>query len=127
MATQNEVATKTTLTSWGRRLFDKRFQYLLDLLVLALAFGFAYSLRFDFAIPKSELNPGLAQLPLVVLVQFAAMNLLGIYTFIWRYVGMSELKPFLAAALWSTLPILILRLILPEEMHSWRVPVSVIV
>jgi FlaA1/EpsC-like NDP-sugar epimerase len=127
MATQNLIATKATLNSWVRRLFNKRFQYLLDLFVLALAFAFAYSLRFDFAIPNDEINPGLAQLPLVVLVQFAALNLLGIYTFIWRYVGMSELKPFLAAAFWSTLPILILRLILPEEMHSWRVPVSVIV
>lgn len=127
MAIQNEIATKATLNSWVRRLFNKRFQYLLDLFVLALAFAFAYSLRFDFAIPKDEINPGLAQLPLVVLVQFAALNLLGIYTFIWRYVGMSELKPFLAAAFWSSLPILILRLILPEEMHHWRVPVSVIV
>src|SRR6266498_3052715 len=127
MATKNEIATKATLNSWVRRLFNKRFQYLLDLFVLALAFAFAYSLRFDFAIPNDEINPGLAQLPLVVLVQFAALNLLGIYTFIWRYVGMSELKPFLAAAFWSTLPILILRLILLEEMHSWRVPVSVIV
>ena len=127
MATENQIATNGTRNNWARRLLDKRFQYLLDLFVLALAFALAYSLRFDFEIPKAEINPGLAQLPLVVLVQFAAMNLLGIYTFIWRYVGMSELKPFLAAALWSTLPVLILRLILTDEMHSWRVPVSVIV
>lgn len=127
MATENPIVTNGTRTHWARRLMDKRFQYLLDLFVLALAFALAYSLRFDFEIPKEEINPGLAQLPLVVLVQFATMNLLGIYTFIWRYIGMSELKPFLAAALWSTLPVLTLRLILTEELHSWRVPVSVIV
>ncbi len=51
--------------------------------------------------------------------------LAGVYTFMWRYIGLAEAKVFLMAACWSALPILLLRLLLPREFQSWKVPVSV--
>jgi FlaA1/EpsC-like NDP-sugar epimerase len=68
----------------------------------------------------------LAQLPLVVLIQFGALNLFGIYAFVWRYIGMAELRPFLKAAWWSFLLIILMRLGLPADFGQWRVPLSII-
>ena len=50
------------------------------------------------------------QLPLVLLIQFGALQIFGIYTFVWRYIGMAEVLPFIKAACWSFLPLLFLRL-----------------
>ena len=68
----------------------------------------------------------MVQLPLVVLLQFGAMHVFGIYSFIWRYIGMAEVAAFLKAAWWSFLPLLVLRLALPDEFAQWRIPLSII-
>ncbi len=102
------------------------FQFVLDLTTLVLAFVFAYLLRFEFAVPDLEMGHLLQQLPYVVLVQFGALLLAGVYSFIWRYIGMGEVKAFLYAALWSGLVLAVLRLSLPASLGSWRVPLSVI-
>ena len=109
------------------RFLSRPVQYVLDLCVLTLAFVVAYQLRFEFQISEFYSRAILIQLPLVVLIQFAALNLVGVYSFVWRYVGMSEIKPFLKAAVWSVLPILLLRLLLPENLGLLRMPISVIV
>jgi FlaA1/EpsC-like NDP-sugar epimerase len=119
-----------TLERWsprGPRLLTRQLQFTLDLLVLVSAFAFAYLLRFDFDIPREVLLGALIQLPYVVLMQFAAMNLAGVYAFIWRYVGMAEVRTFLNAAWLSALPIVGLRLTLGDAFKDWRVPLSVIV
>ena len=108
-----------------QRLLNRPVQYIFDLLVLALAFVIAYNLRFEFKITEIELHKMLAQLPLVVLIQFGALNLFGIYSFVWRYIGMAELRPFIKAAWWSFLPIVLMRLGLPSEFAQWRVPLSI--
>ncbi len=101
-------------------------QFALDIATLATAFAVAYLLRFEFALPEGELNNAIQQLPYVVLVQFAALTLAGVYSFIWRYVGMGEVKAFLYAAVWSGLVLAVLRLSLPARLGAWRVPLSVI-
>lgn len=117
---------KVALKLGRRRVRAKQIHIVLDLLVLAASFVLAYLLRFDFAIPRSEVSDATQQLPYVLLFQFAALYLAGGYTLIWRYVGMSELRVFLRAAVASMLPVLILRLMLPVGLQSWRVPISVI-
>lgn len=112
---------------WWKPLQTRRAQFALDLLVLVLVFALAYLLRFDFAVPRSEVPNALTQLPYVVLIQFSALCLSGAYAFIWRYIGMTEIKTFLKAAWWSVVPLLILRLGLPEQFQTWRVPLSVTV
>ncbi len=86
----------------------------------------AYLLRFDFALPPQEIPHLLIQLPYVVLIQFAMLFLAGVHTFVWRYIGMLEMKAFLNAALWSALPVVALRMGLPAEFQQWRVPLSVV-
>ena len=107
------------------RFFSRRLQYLLDLLVLAAAFIFAYGLRFDFAPPYDVRMRALSELAYVVLLQFLALHLAGVYSFVWRYVGLREVSAFLRAALWSFMPIIVLRFALPASYGTWKVPVSV--
>ena len=118
---------KNKLRLPGNRLLVRRLQFAVDLTILIGAFVLAYLLRFDFALPKQDSFHGLIQLPYVVLIQFAMLFLTGVYTFIWRYIGMAEVKTFLSAALFSALPVIALRVWLPEEFQQWRVPLSVIV
>ncbi len=111
------------LWAWS---LHRRTQFLLDLSALGAAFVLAYLLRFDFAIPARSREYLLVQLPLVVLVQFAALLLVRIYNLVWRYVGIREVEAFARAALYSTLPLLLLRIGLPDDYQAWRVPLSVI-
>ena len=107
-------------------VLTRGLQFTLDIGVLVVAFILAYLLRFEFALPEGELNNAIEQLPYVVLVQFAALALAGVYSFIWRYVGMAEVKAFVYAAVWSALALAVLRLSLPNRFAAWRVPLSVI-
>lgn len=109
-----------------RRLLSRPVQYSLDLLVLVLAFMAAYAIRFDFVMTPEIGRRMLSQLPYVVLFQFAALNIFGVYSFVWRYVGLAEVGAFLRAAWWSFLPVLVIRLALPSSLADWRVPISVI-
>lgn len=117
---------KTRSRIWWTRLLTRRAQFIMDLVTLAAAFTLAYLLRFDFTIPRQYVFQGLWQLTYVVLIQFAALIVTGVYTFIWRYVGMGEVRAFVKAAYWSFLPILAIRLGIPETYSAWRVPISVI-
>jgi len=63
-------------------MLTRGLQFTLDIGVLVVAFILAYLLRFEFALPEGELNNAIEQLPYVVLVQFAALALAGVYSFI---------------------------------------------
>lgn len=115
---------KPPIWAWS---LHRRTQFLLDLGVLTAAFLLAYLLRFDFHVPQYAREYALVQLPLVVLLQFCALFLVRIYNFVWRYVGLREVKPFAYAAALSVLPVLVLRLGLPATYQAWKVPLSVIV
>ena len=101
-------------------------QFALDVTILVLAFVLAYFLRYEFAVPDKDLSNAVQQLPYVVLIQMGALALAGVYSFIWRYIGMGEVKAFFYAAIWSAFVLAILRLSLPERLGDWRVPLSVI-
>ena len=112
--------------AWWSRFLHRRTQWSMDIVALIIAFWFAYSLRFDFDIPADNFRYALKQFPYVVLIQFLTLLVAGVYSFIWRYVGLAEVRAFVNAAYWSFLPILAVRLITPGILHPWRVPVSVI-
>jgi FlaA1/EpsC-like NDP-sugar epimerase len=118
---------KNTLRPWSKdRIMTKQTQRTLDIGVLVFAFVLAYLLRFDFHIPGPDLRKMLIQLPYVVALQCTLLYATGVYTFIWRYVGMSELKAFVLAGLWSALPVILLRIGLPDQYDGFKVPLSVI-
>ena len=110
---------------WSRSL-RREIQYVLDVLTLIAAFCVAYSFRFDFHIPGAYLERALIQLPGVVLLQYTAILVTGINRFVWRYVGLNEVRSFLHASFYSATPLVLLRLGLPDFLEHWRVPLSVI-
>ncbi len=121
-----EALTGETKVSLRQRV-TRLAQRLVDVLVFAISFQLAYQLRFDFAIPPAAAEQLTVQLPYVVLLQVITLSLFGIQTFIWRYVGMAELKAFIGAALTSGSVLLAARLwLLHESWSNWRVPLSVI-
>lgn len=110
---------------WTRHL-RREVQYLLDLSILAAALVLAYLLRFDFQVPAVHRKAALVQLPLVVLIQFVCVFALGAYHFVWRYIGMAEVRTFVRFAVISATPLVIMRLGLPETFGPWKVPLSII-
>ncbi len=112
---------------WWTNLLTRQMQFVMDLFVLILAFAFAYLLRFDFHIPEYWLFTAMTQMPYVVLIQFTVLILTGVYSFVWKYVGLAEVRAFMMAAAVSAMPVLLLRLGLPDKYSIWQVPLSVIV
>jgi FlaA1/EpsC-like NDP-sugar epimerase len=105
----------------------KILQHSVDMLVLISSFVSAYLLRFDFNIPQNQLHNLSLQLPYVIALELAALHLFGCHKFIWRLVKLADLQTFIKAAVCAALPILLLRLVLPDSMGEFRVPLSVIV
>src|SRR6267378_3453008 len=113
--------------SFSARYLTRRTQTILDLLALVGAFVLACLLRFDFVVPTEQLARFLIQLPLVVAIQFVALRLAGVHSFIWRYVGLSEIRAFVRGGFYSVLPLVAMRIFLPEQYQALRVPLSIIV
>ncbi len=102
------------------------FQFLADVVVLCSAFFLAYVLRLDFNF-SDYLDNALNQLPLVVLVQFSVLFLVGGYSILWRYVSLEDIKVFLKAAFFSGLILFAFRLLLSSDnFNRWQIPLSVI-
>jgi FlaA1/EpsC-like NDP-sugar epimerase len=110
---------------WSR-LKNRPVQYFLDVAVLSGAFLVSYAIRFDFRVSAETFRHALAQLPLVILVQFGVLSAAGVYAFIWRYIGVRELLVFGKAAIAATVPLVLMRLALPSSLQDFRVPLSVI-
>ena len=108
------------------RIMRALLAFVPDLIIFPVALSIAYLLRFDFSLTQLEQNQLMAQLPLVILLQFAALRYFGIHRFVWRYVGMAEISSFLKAACLACSPLLILRLVVPGSLHLLKMPVSVI-
>ncbi len=111
---------------WYKPLLSRWTQGGLDAAALAFALLGAYALRFDFAVPAGQLRMALIQLPLVLLVQASSMRAFGAYSFVWRYVGMTETAAFVRAFGLSGAVLLGLRLGLPDWLSPLRVPISII-
>jgi FlaA1/EpsC-like NDP-sugar epimerase len=110
---------------WGHFL-SRRYQVLLDSLILVSSFLLAYFIRFEFKIPSNQTASLLAQLPLVVVIQLGILYLAGAYNFIWRYTSLKEVKIFIAASLWSTVVLLAIRFSPLAILKEYQVPLSII-
>lgn len=126
-----EMIEKSTEGGFGAgpfwaRFFGRPVQFGLDLVVLAFAFVVAYLLRFEFSLPEEAVGKLLVQLPLVMLIQFVALFVCGVYSFIWRYVGLADLWAFLKAGFGAGVVLVVMRLALPEALANWKVPLSII-
>jgi FlaA1/EpsC-like NDP-sugar epimerase len=109
---------------WWSFLYRRPFHFLLDALVLTAALGLAYALRFEFRVPQAYLGRALWQAPAFVALQLVCLGASGVYSYIWRYVGMSELLGFGRGIALSVVPVVVLRVF---NVHPLDAPVSVIV
>ena len=104
----------------------------LDLLALTTSLFLAYAIRFEFSSPEPEgwahffQTHFAAVLPKVLLVQFAMLGAWGVYNFVWRYVGLAEVKAFNGAFASSAVVLVTLRFLLPDLLSVYRLPFSVI-
>ena len=111
------------LGRWG--LLTRRVQVVLDIAVLSSAFVFAYLLRFEFMLGPAERQRLIWQLPAIVLLQLVSQHVWGVYKFIWRYIGLSELRAFIGAALTCVAVMLAFRFGMPVGKLNLWVPISV--
>jgi FlaA1/EpsC-like NDP-sugar epimerase len=125
MLTENAQDRITWLRFWRINFLTRKWQCALDTLVLMSAFVWSYLLRFDFDIPQRDTQYMLYQLPLVLLLQLLILWKVGIYAFIWRYVGMAEVKAFITAAFLAALPMILMRICLPDTLQPARIPLSI--
>lgn len=108
---------------WG--VFLRRpMHFALDAALLLAIFIIAYELRFEFSVPQAWWQRAVVQAPVFVSLQIAALAASGVYAFIWRYVGLAELKAFARGILLSLVPITLLRILRVNPLDA---PTSVIV
>ncbi|MGD9560658.1 MAG: polysaccharide biosynthesis protein [Pyrinomonadaceae bacterium] len=102
-------------------------QFLLDITVLCAAFILAYLPAINIQVSDLHVDVAIRQLPLVILIQFSCLFLVGAYSILWRYVSIEDLRSFIVAALISGSILLALRFMLSlTDLALWRVPISVI-
>ncbi len=102
-------------------------QFLLDVTVLSVAFIVAYLPAINIQLGDFYIDAAIRQLPLVILIQFSTLFLVGAYSILWRYVSIEDLKAFIISALISGSILLALRFLLAfTDLSLWQVPISVI-
>ena len=102
-----------TLQLQKRNFTFRVIQSSVEIACLIGAFVLAYLLRFDFSIPDSEQFNLLIQLPLVLILQIAALRLFGAHRFIWRYTSTRD-----AATIAKTLAGVLLLLLATRSLYS---------
>lgn len=102
-------------------------QFMLDIAVLSAAFFLAYLPAINIQVTDFYGGIAVRQLPLVILIQFSTLFLVGAYSILWRYVSIEDLKVFITAGFISGLILLSLRFLLGfTDLSLWQVPISVI-
>ena len=79
------------------RLTTRTSQFVIDILVLIVAFVLAALIRFDWDVPHAMLRRLLFVLPYVVLLQYTMLVAFGITRFSWRYISLRDAVRILGA------------------------------
>jgi FlaA1/EpsC-like NDP-sugar epimerase len=93
-----------------RRLANRTLKTAVDAALLLLAFGLAFGLRFDWAVPADMAQRGWQMLPYVVLLQLSALYLFQVPRLAWRFVSLREVSVIGQAVLSATALLLAVRL-----------------
>jgi len=105
--------------------FSRTAQICIDACLTALSLFLAYQLRFDAAVPPSDLKVMYVGLLLLPVLRPALMWALRMYQIIWRYFGFDDALRLTFGALLSTVVLLALRYLSPIPLL--RNPASVII
>ena len=95
-----------------------------DAAIMALAYGAAYILRFNFNVPPEHVRGGVCAFVAVAAAQFTALLLFGCYRLLWRFISIYDVPRFLYAIGASTAVLVLIRLLLPG-MWFLRPPLSI--
>lgn len=115
-----EKVWKEWMGVWGNRIGCA----LLDVGVMAAAYLSAFLLRFDFQEPWWGWRRVAFSFVTVALVQVLALSLFGCYKVLWRYVSVGDVPRLVGAVGSSTVVLLLLRTLFPEQM-GLRPPYSI--
>jgi lipopolysaccharide/colanic/teichoic acid biosynthesis glycosyltransferase len=110
-----------------RTIQIRLLQFAIDISLLAASLVASYELRYDFNIPQPEITSLELQLPIVIVLQVALLSAVGAFRFVWRYVGIADIKAFARAFTWSVVLLLALRFGLTARHHELQVPFSIVV
>ena len=99
------------------------FLILFQISLLVLAYAGSYLLRFEGLIPQKYYDTMLRTLPHFVLVQGLVFYFLGLYRGLWRYVGFTDLRNIIRAALTSMVILIVLEFFLSP--YVGEIPLSI--
>ncbi|MBX9680313.1 MAG: polysaccharide biosynthesis protein [Gemmataceae bacterium] len=91
-----------------------------DVFLLAAAYCLAFWVRFEGSIPESMTPVFMASLPVVLLVQFLALEFLGTPKLAWRSVGITEVRVLLHGLAIGALVLSALRVIVEHGLASFE-------
>ncbi|UHD15492.1 polysaccharide biosynthesis protein [Thiocapsa bogorovii] len=94
---------------WFQRARSRLLVFLHDLLMIPMAWGLAYWMRFNLAyVPPEFIDEAIDTLPLVVLVIGSVYWMFGLYRGVWRFASMDDLVRIAQAVLVGTTLLLFL-------------------
>ncbi|HPQ39609.1 MAG TPA: nucleoside-diphosphate sugar epimerase/dehydratase [bacterium] len=93
---------------------------------MVVSFLMAYLIRFDFLMTEQIYRVFQTQLPWVISIQLIVYFAVGLSQFIWRFIGMREVKYFIVHFVLTVLPMLLFRLFLSNRFQGYRIPISII-
>jgi len=101
-------------------------QILIDISIFCLAYLMSFFIRFEGLPSGSSLKQMLVLLPFVVLARTLCFALFSVYLIIWRFISVHDISTILKAVLAPTMIMIIGRLVLPDSLTLFRVPISII-
>ena len=93
------------------RIFNRTSQISVDAMVLALAYGLAYVVRFEGDIPEVMLRTLAWTLPYVVVLYYGSIVVFGVHRLAWRYIGLRDMWRIGLAVGASTLVMILVRVV----------------
>ncbi len=109
-----------------RVLYTRGTQLILDAIVVAGSFFFAYLVRFDGLPDSSRYSQLLFGLPYLILLYLGVNYLWGIYSIIWRFISLKESLVIAQSVGTSALIALIGRILGQDALPDLRIPFGVL-
>ena len=80
-----------------RFLRTRSLQLITDALIMAIALGLAYAMRFEGFPPRLYLKQFVMIVPYMIILRLIIFWLFGVYRLVWRYISLGDLPRILAA------------------------------
>src|SRR4051812_16373234 len=99
------------------RILQRSLVVILDLLGLSIAYWLAFLFRFEFDIPRSQIQLPLVNWPYVVAIHYLALYAFRVPRMSWRYMTMRDAVRIAVAVAASSFVLVMVRFIAPLLTH----------